>query len=159
YRDNSIAWPSSAMGDSPGFMIVIVYCINSKGTEIHPASDSIHVGSIHVHQATFRVDQCGNFCEMPFKHPGRVRVGDHNAGNAPAVEVQEVGEVIHSDLAVEAGIDLDHAGDGFSATLHRFKSGHSGCGRVRAMGGVRNEDNITLRIATAAVICLKHFEA
>src|SRR5262249_1522563 len=147
---NSIARPTATMRYGPGFMIVIVYRINPKGTEIDPASNGIHIGAIHVHQATFRVDQGGNVGEMLFKHPRRVRVGDHNAGNAPPVVVKELVQVIHSDLPIGTSIDLDHAREGFSAALHRFKSGHGGGGRVRAMSGVRNEDNITLRIATAA---------
>jgi len=32
-----------------------------------------------------------------------------NAGNAPPVAVKELAQMIHSDLPVGAGIDLDHA--------------------------------------------------
>ena len=105
------------------------------------------------------MDQRGNVGETAFKYPRRVRVGDHNASNAPSVALKELAQVVYSDLPVGTSIDLDHTREGFSAALHRFKSGHGGCSRVRAMGGVRNKDNRTLRIATAAVIRLKHFEA
>src|SRR5262245_6115431 len=146
------------MGDGPGFMIVVVHRINPQGTEIDPASNGIHVGSIHVHQATFRVNQCGNVCEMPFKHSRGIGVRDHNARNAPPVAIKELVQVIHSDLAVRTSMNLYHARESFSAALHRFKSSHGGCSRVCTMGGMRDEDNVTLPITPAAVISLKHFE-
>jgi hypothetical protein len=54
-----------------------------------------------------------------FQYPRRVRVGDHDASNAPPVAIG-LAQVVHIDLPVGTSIDLDHAREGFAPRC-RFK--------------------------------------
>ncbi len=88
HSHNRIARPTPTVRNTPGFVEIIVHSINPEGTEVDPAGNGVHIGTVHIDEPAVFVHQLGNLAEMEFEYARGIRIGDHDAGHSPPIACQ-----------------------------------------------------------------------
>ena len=140
HADGANAGATAAVGNAEGLVEVEVADI---GTDVAGAGQTdlgVHVGSVHVDLATVAMDHCADVCDGFLEHAMGGGVGDH--------EGSEAGSMFSSAGREVGGIDVSVGIAFHGDNLH---ARHDGARRVGAMGADRNEADIAVQVAAAAV--------
>ena len=150
-RDNGVARAAPTVRDGPGLMQVVVDGIDADRTEIHPAGDGVHVGTVHVNEPAEFMDLFRDIVEAVFEEPAGIGIGDHDPGDAVAVGFAFGEEVIEVDLTVFPCFEEHNAARESAAcwTLRRVSSHHGGR-EIGSMRAARNEDDVALALSMVA---------
>ncbi|MNZ53723.1 hypothetical protein D3C78_716080 [compost metagenome] len=139
--DRADARAATAVRDAEGLVQVQVGYVAAELARGAQADHGVHVGAVDVHLATVVVDDRADFTDRFLEHAVGRRVGDHDRGQALAVLDGLGAQVL--DIDVAAGIT---GGD------HHAHAGHvRGC-RVGAVGRRRDQADVAVAFATAAVV-------
>ncbi len=121
--DGAHAGATTAVGDGEGLVQVQVADIRTDTSRAGEADLSIHVGSIHVDEATMSVDGLDDFEDVLLENAESRGIGDHQA--------REIGLMFHAFGLEILKIDVSFF---FSFDDHDFHAGHHGRGWIGAVG-------------------------
>ena len=129
------------MRDAEGFMQIHVHDVGADMAGFADADEGLQVGAIHIDEATGVVHDGTDVANTFLEHTVGRRVGDHQGGKVVGMFGCLGSQVIERDVAVIAAFNDDDAHVGH----------HRRC-RVGAVGGRRNQADVSVVVATAVVI-------
>ena len=141
HADRAHAGAAAAVRDAESFVQIEMADVRPHIAGAAEGDLRIEVGAIHVNLTAGRVHQITNFADAFLKDAVGGWVGDHEGGELRSVLCDFLPKVRHIDIAVRV------AGHG-----HDRHSGHDRTGRIRAVGGGRNETNVAPGVTTRKVV-------
>ena len=141
HADRAHAGAAAAVRDAESFVQVEMADVRPDIAGAAEGDLRVEIGTIHINLTAGRVHQITNFADTFFKDAMGGRIGDHEGGELRSVLRDLLTKVRDIDIAVRV------AGHG-----HDRHSGHDRTGRIRAVGGGRNETNMAPGVATRKVV-------
>ena len=109
-----------------------MHCIDTQRPEIDPASNRIHIRTIHVDKSAYCVNFISNLLKGCFKNTAGVRVGNHHTGDTIAIFFDTAVEVFIQYTPLGICIEIN------DLTLLTSKTSHSRSGKIGAVGRTRD---------------------
>ncbi len=141
HRHRSHSGPAPAVRDAEGLVQVQVAHVAAERPGPREPHQRVQVGAVHVDLPARLVHGVADLAHPRFEHPVRGRVGDHQ---------RTQGVAVLGDLGVQV-VEVDVAGRR-GGHDHDPHPGHHGRGRVRAVGARRDQADVPMRLAPAAVV-------
>ena len=139
------AWAAAAVRRAEGLVQVKVQHIDTQSAGLGDPQNGIKVGSIAVEQATATVDQISDLIYVLLEQPQRVGIGQHQADNGVVAYLLQ-----RIQIHIPSLVRRD---------LHDIEAAHAGGSRVGAVGRVRNQDFVALRLTLVIEIPAHHQHA
>ena len=139
--DRSDSGTASPVGDAEGLVQIEMAHIGTYIAGTAKADLGIHISPIHIDLTPGFMDQGADFPDRGLKYSMGRGIGDHECCKAVTVE---------RDLCLKIiKIDIPQSIAGNPDDLH---SGHGGAGRIRSVGGNRNQTDGAIIITARAMI-------